>query len=291
MSGNFNQNDNDGGSEIDYLVIGHVTSDRVPGGYTPGGTVTYGGRLAQILGARTAVVTSARPDYDLSEFMAGMAVHVIPADANSDFENIYQGNERIQILRSRAAEITAADIPPAWRSPAIVHLGPLTNEIDPDIVDIFPDSLICITPQGWMRRWDDSGRVYAQPFAAAEAVFARAAAVVISEEDLLDDGMLERYINWSDILVMTQNYAGCTVFFDGGQFVIPAPQIELVEPTGAGDIFAAAFFVHLWRSGGDPLAAAQFANHVAAHSVTTANLEDKVSAWKKSGLPLYEEYS
>lgn len=276
-------------ADIDYLVIGHVTRDRVDGGFVPGGTVTYSGRLAHMLGCRTAVVTSARPDYDLSRFMTGIDVHVKPAAENSDFENIYQGNERIQILTKRADDITVDDIPAAWRSPEIVHFGPLTNEIDPAIVDLFPDSLIGVTPQGWMRRWNESGRVYAKPFEAAEAVFARAAAVVISEEDLLDEGMLERFISWSDILVMTQNYAGCTVFFDGGQFAIPAPQIELVEPTGAGDIFAAAFFVQLWRSGGDPLAAAQFANHVAAHSVTTAALEDKVSAWKLAAMAPNED--
>ncbi|MDJ0757066.1 MAG: PfkB family carbohydrate kinase [Ardenticatenaceae bacterium] len=268
---------------IDYLVIGHVTRDKVPEGYNPGGTVTFSGRLAQALGCRTAVVTSARPDYDLSEIMAGMAVHVVPAEEDSIFANIYQGNNRVQILSGRADDITAADIPPQWRRPAIVHLGPLTNEIDPDVIDLFPNSLIGVTPQGWMRRWDDTGRVFATPFPAEEEILGKADAVVISEEDLLDEAMFDRYVAWSKLLVMTQNYAGCTVFFDGRQHAIPAPQIELVEPTGAGDIFAAAFFVELWRNDGDPIKAAEFANHVAAHSVTMVDLDKKVSAWKQTG--------
>ncbi len=267
---------------IDYLVIGHVTRDRTPTGFTPGGTVTYSGRVAQALGCRTAVVTSARADYNLTEVMPGMAVHVVPAAEDSIFDNIYQGNNRLQILSARASQITAADIPAAWRSPAIVHLGPLTNEIDFDIIDLFSGSLVGVTPQGWMRRWDESGRVYATPFPAEEKILCGADAVVISEEDLLDEAMLERYIAWSKLLVMTQNYAGCTVFFNGQSFQVEAPQIKLVEPTGAGDIFAAAFFVELWRSSGDPLAAAEFANLVAAYSVTTADLDSKAHAWRKA---------
>jgi len=44
-----------------------------------------------------------------------------------------------------------------------------------------------------------------------------------------------------------------------------------VDATGAGDIFAAAFFVRLQR-GADPWTAACFANCVAAQSVIRAGL-------------------
>jgi sugar/nucleoside kinase (ribokinase family) len=244
--------------------------------------VTYSGRLAHALGCRTAVITSARADYDLTDILIGMMVEVVPAAADSIFDNIYQGNNRIQILSQRASDIGPADVPESWRNPAIVHLGPLTNEIDPAVIDLFSNSLIGVTPQGWMRRWDESGRVYATPFEAEKEILGKATATVISEEDLLDDAMLGRFIALSNILVMTRNFAGCTVFYDGQQRDVPAPQIKLVEPTGAGDIFAAAFFVELWRNGGDPLQAAEFANGVAAYSVTTANLNDKVCAWQNA---------
>jgi sugar/nucleoside kinase (ribokinase family) len=45
-----------------------------------------------------------------------------------------------------------------------------------------------------------------------------------------------------------------------------------VDPTGAGDIFAAAFFVALQRVG-DAWTAARFANCIAARSVTRAGLK------------------
>ena len=145
---------------IEYLVVGHVTRDKVEGGLKPGGTVTYSGQVARALGYRTGVLTSAREDYDLRQVMEGLVVRKIPAAEDAVFSNIYDGNNRIQILHNRANDIMAADVPEAWMTADIVHLGPLTNEVDPNMIDLFPNSLIGLTPQGWMRRWGDDGRLY-----------------------------------------------------------------------------------------------------------------------------------
>jgi fructokinase len=48
---------------------------------------------------------------------------------------------------------------------------------------------------------------------------------------------------------------------------VPAPEVEEVDPTGAGDTFAAAF-VAAYRAGADPVAAARQACVLAARSVT-----------------------
>ncbi|MFT5196930.1 MAG: sugar/nucleoside kinase (ribokinase family) [Candidatus Promineifilaceae bacterium] len=265
---------------IEYLVVGHVTRDKVESNYIPGGTVTYSGQLAKFLGCRTSVLTSAREDYDLRPILDGIEVCKIPAEQDTIFSNIYNGNNRIQLLHSRANDIMVADVPQSWMNAEIVHLGPLTNEVDPNLIDLFPNSLVGITPQGWMRRWGDDGRVFAASFPAEETLLKKADVTVISEEDLLDDDMYRRYIKWANILVVTQNFAGCTVYVAGEEYQIPAPPITVVESTGAGDIFAAAFFIGLHRSGHNPIQAAEFANHVAAHSVTKTSLQEKVNAWR-----------
>jgi hypothetical protein len=59
--------------QLDYLVIGHVTCDLTPTGTQVGGTVSFSGRTAQVLGCHAAVLTSAAPDYDLSQAMAGLS--------------------------------------------------------------------------------------------------------------------------------------------------------------------------------------------------------------------------
>jgi sugar/nucleoside kinase (ribokinase family) len=262
--------------QLDYLVIGHVTCDLTPTGKQIGGTVSFSGRTAQALGCRTAVLTSAAPDYDLSQAMAGIMVQRKPAAATSTFENIYTPDGRIQILHDRAEPLTAVDVPADWLRTPIVHLAPLTNEVDADLVHTFSNSLIGVTPQGWMRRWDENGRVYACDWANAEKVLPLVAAVILSEEDLPYPAMLEQLLRQSRLLVLTQGARGCTVYFGDEIRQIPAPQVIEAEPTGAGDVFAAAFLVRLYQTGGNPWEAARYANEFAAQSVTQVGLEAKI---------------
>ena len=266
---------------IDYLVIGHITADLTPTGTLVGGTVAYSGRTAQVLGCDTAVLSSAAVGYDWQHALPGIQVEAIAAEYTSTFENIYTENGRRQILHHVAAPITQADVPSAWQRAAIVHLGPLTNEVDANVIDLFSNSLIGMTPQGWLRRWDDEGVVYARAWELAEWTLPRAAAVILSYEDLLDEHMLEQYRQWSKLLVMTQGPQGCTVFLGDEVRQIPAPSVIQVEPTGAGDIFAAAFLYRLYQTDGNPWEAARFANKVAAQSVTQVGLGAKLEAIKK----------
>lgn len=266
-------------ARIEYLAIGHVARDVVPGGYKPGGTAVYATRLAQALGLTTAVVTSTRPDYDLSHILPHTLLHSVPAQADTIFDNVYEGDQRTQTVQSVAEAIRPADIPAEWRTAEIVHLGPIANEIDPAIIELFDrdQQIIGLTPQGWMRHWDEHGRVYAQPIPAAQTLLRRATIVVISEEDLLDNEMLTHYRAGADILVMTQSAAGCRVFtkeHDGQQ--ITAVRQTPVDPTGAGDIFAAALFIRYAQNDGNILEAATYANQIAAHSVTQTSLDAKV---------------
>jgi sugar/nucleoside kinase (ribokinase family) len=266
---------------IDYLVIGHITADLTPTGTLVGGTVAYSGRTAEVLGCETAVLSSAAADYDWPEALPGIQVHAIPAEHTSTFENIYTAHGRKQIIHSVAAPITKADVPLSWQRAAIVHLGPLTNEVDADMVDLFTNSLIGMTPQGWLRRWDEEGVVYARAWAAAEQILPRAAVVILSYEDLLDDAMLDQYRQWSNLLVMPEGVQGCTVFLGDEIRQIPAPPVPQVEPTGAGDIFAAAFLYRLYQTDGNPWEAARFANKIAAYSVTQVGLDAKLEAIRK----------
>ena len=109
----------------------------------------------------------------------------------------------------------------------------------------------------------------------------QAAAVIISEEDLLHDTMLAQYRQWSNLLVLTRGRLGCTVFLGDEARDVPAPRVAEVEFTGAGDIFAAAYFVRLWQTGGNPWESARFANEIAAQSVTQPDLESKMERVNK----------
>ncbi len=263
---------------VDYLVIGHVTHDVLPEGFAIGGTVAYSGAVAQILGCRTAVLTSAAADHDWAAALPGLRVENVPSAATTTFENIYTPQGRHQRILAIADQLTAEHVPPTWHNTPIVHLGPVANEIDPNIIELFENSLLGLTPQGWLRRWTAEGQVYADHWKAAEQVLPRAAAVVLSQEDLLNAAMLAHYCQLSRLLVLTSGKDGCTVYWRGQVRDIPAPKVTSVEETGAGDTFATAFFVRLRQDPEDPYGAAAFANHIASASITQVGLEAKMAA-------------
>jgi len=268
-------------TELDYLVIGHVTRDVADGAFTIGGTVSYAARTARALGCRVGVVTSASPELDLSGALDGVSIVCFPAAATTTFENIYISNGRRQILHSVAETLVPEIVPSNWRA-GIVHLGPVAQECAPALIHAFGDAFVGLTPQGWMRRWDRAGHVSGCPWEGAEPLLSRADAVLLSEEDVAgDEALVARYAAQTRILVVTRGQAGCTVYTAGQVHHLPAPIVQEVDPTGAGDIFAAVFFVWLQR-GGDPWMAARFANCVAARSVTRVGL---------SGTPSPEEIS
>ena len=263
-------------SQIDYLTIGHVCLDITTAGYVPGGGVTFAARVAAAMGCRTVVLTSSATDYHHEEVLGQVEVKSIPSEHTTTFENIYEENERKQTIHVVSENLEPSHLPPRWKNPAIVHIAPIANEVDPEIIHLFDNSLIGLGPQGWLRRWDEKGHIEACDWPGADLFFPLADVVILSEEDLPDHASLDRYRRFAQLLVLTQGAAGCTLFYDDGSRHISAPKVKEIEPTGAGDIFSAAFLIRFYRNGHDPLDAATFANQIAARSVTQPDFESKV---------------
>jgi len=253
----------------DYLVVGHVTRDLVSGGgYRIGGTVTFAALTARALGYSAAILTSASSDLPLTTIYDGIALEVVPAEASTTFENIYYDGHRRQFLRSVASPLKPAHVPPDWRLARIVHLGPLAQEIGPEMAELFPAAtFVGVTPQGWLRRWDATGRVSPQPWGTAERFLQRASAMVLSLEDVGgDERELARYLQMARLAAVTQSWQGATLHRPGQAVLVPAYNVPEVDPTGAGDVFAAAFFIRMNETG-DPEEAARFANAAASFSI------------------------
>ena len=50
---------------VDYLVIGHVAHDLIPGGWRLGGTVAYSALTARAMGYRVGIFTAVGPETSL----------------------------------------------------------------------------------------------------------------------------------------------------------------------------------------------------------------------------------
>lgn len=264
---------------VDYLAVGHAAVDITPAGNQLGGTVCYAALTARAMGLRAGIVTSAGADAPL-QALEGIPIVNIPADYSTTFENIKTESGRRQILHHRAAPIFFDHVPQAWRNAPIVHLAPIAQEVDPQMAEGFPSSFVGVTPQGWMRGWDEKGSVEVKAWENSGQVLGRAGGVVISAEDV--DRNLE-LVEWmahqTRILCLTEGEWGAVLYWNGDRRRFRPPPVEEVDSTGAGDIFAAAFFVRLHQTR-DPWEAARFATQLAARSVTRSGLR---------GIPTREE--
>ena len=263
---------------LDFLVIGHVTrdipsADPAASAYVLGGTVSFAAVTAAKLGRHPTVLTRAGDDVDLTPLTEVGGLHVLPSAHTTTFANIYTPTGRVQYCYTPAPVIAATDVPADLRQPKVVLLGPLVQEIEPDMLHIFPEeTVLAAVPQGWMRRWDADGRVYPTPWTTAEEFLPHLDALILSIEDVDGDlSIIEEYCAHVPLLVMTQYREGSTVYqrqTDGSVSVtqVPPRPANEVDPTGAGDTFATAFLLRLQETG-DPLDAARYANVTASFGV------------------------
>jgi sugar/nucleoside kinase (ribokinase family) len=257
---------------VDYLVIGHVAHDLTPTGPRLGGTVAYSALTARALGLRVGVVTTSGPETSLAA-LNDIPVIALESPRSTTFENIYTEHGRVQYLRAQAARIDFAAVPEVWRRASILHLGPIADEVDAVLPEEFSPALLGLTPQGWMRQWDSESRVSRKEWTGADTALARANAVVISREDVNgDDELIENMAHQTRVLAVTEGAAGAVLYWNGDRRRFRAPEVKEVDATGAGDVFAAAFFIRLFSTR-DPWEATRFATLLATCSITRLGLE------------------
>jgi 1D-myo-inositol 3-kinase len=276
------------GEAPQFLAIGHVARDLLPdGGWRLGGTVTFAALTARNLGLRVAIITSASPEVlgALKAALPGIAIAALPAPSSTTFENIYSDTGRRQYLRASALPLTPEDIPLAWRAAPLVLLGPIAREVDPQLALAFPHATVAATPQGWLRQWDGAGLVSPVAPTLVEGILPHLDALILSRDDVLPepgtsapgegvprdaaeaDALIARWAGVVPLVAVTRGPAGALLHTsDPTVETFPGYPIAEVDPTGAGDVFAAAFLCAL-REGGDARAAVDFANRVAAYSV------------------------
>jgi hypothetical protein len=271
----------------EYLIIGHVTRDLVPGGERPGGTAAYAGLTALAWGARTALVTSCPPSCNLSA-LDGMLIQKVLSGRETVFENRYHDGKREQWIRSVAESLGSVHIPQPWLTPSIVHLAPVAGEVKPGLLSPFTGSLRCVTLQGWMREVDSEGKVRHAVQPDAEAAARGADAAVFSLDDVDGDAAeAERLARMCPAAAVTDGAQGCRVYWRGEVQAFRAPPEPEIDPTGAGDIFAAIFFLRL-KETGNAWEAARMATTLASISVTRSGLDGvpkrgEILEWKRAG--------
>ena len=264
---------------IDYLVIGHIVQDITPNGMRIGGSAAYAALTAKALGLHPGIVTSWSME-TTSPLLAEIPIVNFPSEVSTTFENIMTPEGRLQYLYKVAPSLGYNLIPDSWRNTPIIHLGPVAQEVDPTLVRHFPSSFIGVSPQGWLRTWDEQGRVTCSEWPEASFVLQGADAAVLSLEDVDNqESRIEEMAAFCHVLAVTEGKEGSRVYWNGDARRFSALRVTEIDSTGAGDIYAAAFFIRLHQTH-NPWEAARFATALASYSITRYGLE---------GIPTQEE--
>ncbi len=241
------------------LTVGHVTWDRRGRDDILGGSASYGSLAAQRLGWEVGALTSAGPDFEPARDLPGVSVFVSRAPATTRFQNEYdaQGTRR-QVLSARAEDIDLAVLPDPWRNPDALLLGPVAGELRSFPVSAFEAGGVGAIAQGWLREVAPDGSVSPREWPNAARDLAGVHALFLSEFDLPRGAAARDFLQFVPIVVLTRGWEGVTLFTHDAVRDVPSLPRQEVDPTGAGDVFAAAFLVR-YHEVGDPEDACAFA--------------------------------
>jgi sugar/nucleoside kinase (ribokinase family) len=159
------------------------------------------------------------------------------------------------------------DLPDDWRSAPLALLAPVAQEVDLRLAAAFEDGSVGAAVQGWLRATDSKRRIVAQPWGGAREVLNRVLAFFVSAEDLRGhESQITEWVQRVPIAVVTAGAAGALLYVNGERYEVRPRWAREVDPTGAGDVFAATFVVSYHRHA-DPWAAAEAATCAASLSV------------------------
>ena len=266
-------------------VVGSTTIDEIVDNgrriCKMGGVTTYAGLTYRRHGIRTLAVSNlAEQDLHLLDKLKAEKIAVCRGNSTctTHFVNYIRGDERSQKLLLQADTIQAAQIRAILDQVDGLHLGPLhPGDIEWDAVNLSnsPELKIFIDVQGLTRKIDNkristSVSVHMdRALEIADIVKANGAEYrgVLDFYRITSSELMRRF-HLQEIVVTLGAKGGFVQKPDGTAIHYPAFGIGSgVDPTGAGDVFFAAYVVSRLAAGKDILAACRHAAGIASRQV------------------------
>lgn len=237
------------------LVVGAAVRDldpSGPAGWRLGGGVCYGALTAARLGLRVRALIGVDPEAATSPELellgkAGVELELVRLARGPVMENLEQPGGRLQFVQQASDPLPVAAVSSALAGSRAVLLAPVAGELGPAWADRFPAALVGLAWQGLLRRLE-AGRAIERLPLRPHPLIARADLAVVSREDALAGGSELRELLSRDgqRLVVTHAVRGGLHLERGGETLrgrlVPSlPGRNELAPTGAGDVFLAAW--------------------------------------------------
>ena len=242
------------------MTVGHVTHDRYAEDIVPGGCAFYGAKTMHALGANVHLVTAVGADFACETALDGIKVTRTVGEQTTVFLNTYPvGGPRIQWAEATAANVAPSLIASSDRQDLdVLFIAPVFGELDlRQWLDTVDAKIVGVGLQGFLkqpgRSHSDVSRRFAvvsKSFDATHELLKRIDVVFLSDEDIRVFGtedLLDKLLAAVPVVVLTRGEKGTKVFVHGQIINVGVFKTNVVDPTGAGDTFSAAFLFALAR--------------------------------------------
>jgi 1D-myo-inositol 3-kinase len=230
-------------SQLNVVVVGHITHDDYGDSILPGGSAYYTSGAYFGLGANVRLVTSVGKDFLFKEVFEGLEVFNSVAEKTTTFKNYYPPNgPRIQKCLSQA-ELISPDLFPKDFDIDILHLAPVISEINiKKWAESLNPRLVVIGLQGFLRKINKDGDVMPAEWHPDKSESDFIDMLFLSEEDLAGHShLLFELQKKFQFIALTKGRGGSTIYSNGKIINVGIYETIETDPTGAGDIYSAAF--------------------------------------------------
>jgi sugar/nucleoside kinase (ribokinase family) len=275
--------------EFDIVTVGHFSIDHIlPPRVNAfkralGGSPAYVSFSARKLGAHVGVISKVGADFPrayVNILKRGgvdmFGLRRVKGAVTTSFVLKYSNEKRRLLLKSRAPPIRLEDVSLEFNA-ATLHVAPIAGEICSEVVDALraKADVLSLDPQGFLRQFDAKGEMSLKKW-KANGILERVdvykssldEAKAIAGENRLKTVMKRLGDFGIKVVIVTLGEKGTMLFFDETSYRIPAFSPRLIDPTGAGDVFAGAFLAEYLRKK-DPLWCACVGSAAASFKVET----------------------
>ncbi len=237
-----------------FLAVGNVSLDQTKAGNVPGGPVLYSTLAAKKLGWSPIAITSFGPDfYQVQPPLDGIELRVQQASTTLTLRLSYDTSGNREITVVTAGDKLRLETLDLASKPDVLFLCPTLNDYTEEqaleLIKRYSSSYVAVAPQGWMRSVDKNGVIKPKVWEAGSKLLPYVDLMVVSVHDISGfDGLVHSYIkvigkkrSLDGIIVLTQGSQPNQVFAGLHQIIMNTIPTQEVDPTGAGDVFAAMF--------------------------------------------------
>lgn len=229
------------------VVIGYLLHDvlDIDGKLTesPGGTATYTSLAAKKLGMSVGIVSKVGKDYKYHRLLKGIDVSGVGLqEKTTTFFDTIRNSRRRERVANIGEKLLAKDFPDKFLDADAIHIGPVIDEIDFDLVKYVRENssaLITMDIQGFVRK-SVNGKVVPKKFDFS--ALKHADAIHCSEDDLAGTGIRPGHLaKKCKLVILTNGYKGSIIIGENKSIQIPAFKTKTTDITGAGDTYMAGF--------------------------------------------------